>query len=48
MNLVGREPLELPDIDMKIGLQTKKRITAELSGTLQGLKDKLSEVHKIF
>ena len=48
MNLVGREPLELPDIDMKIGPETRKRITAELSNTLQGLKGKLSDVHKIF
>jgi acetoin utilization protein AcuC len=48
MNLVGREPLTLPDIEMKIGIETKKRIRAELSETLQGLKGMLTEIHGIF
>lgn len=47
-NLVGSEPLTLPDIEMNVGKETKKRITAELSETLKGLKGKLSEIHKIF
>jgi hypothetical protein len=47
-NVVGREPLALPDIEINVGTQTKKRITAELSLTVQGLKDNLSAIHGIF
>ena len=48
MNLVEREPLSLPDIEIKVGTETKKRITAELELTLQGLKEKVNEIHKVF
>jgi acetoin utilization protein AcuC len=48
MNLTDREPLALPDIEMKVGLETQKRITLELAATLQGLKEKINEVHGIF
>lgn len=48
MNLVGREPLTLPDIEIKVGSETKKRINAELDVTLQGLKEKVNEIHKVF
>jgi len=48
MNLVGREPLVLPDIEIKVGSETKKRITAELELTLEGLKEKVNEIHKVF
>ncbi len=48
MNLVGREPLSLPDIEIKVGEQTKRRISAELDKTLQGLKAKANEIHKVF
>jgi acetoin utilization protein AcuC len=48
MNLVEREPLALPDIEIKVGSETKKRITAELELTLQGLKEKINEIHKVF
>jgi len=45
---VEREPLSLPDIEIKVGTETKKRITAELELTLQGLKEKVNENHKVF
>ena len=48
MNLTDREPLALPDIEMKVGKETKKRITLELATTLQGLKEKINEIHKVF
>lgn len=48
MNLVGREPLTLPDIEINVGSETKKRINAELDVTLQGLKEKVNEIHKVF
>jgi acetoin utilization protein AcuC len=48
MNLVGREPLVLPDIEIKVGSETRKSITAELELTLQGLKEKVNEIHKVF
>jgi acetoin utilization protein AcuC len=48
MNLVEREPLSLPDIEIKVGAGTKKRITAELEVTLLGLKEKINEIHKVF
>lgn len=47
-NLVEREPLALPDIEIKVGAGTKKRITAELELTLQGLKEKVNEIHRVF
>jgi acetoin utilization protein AcuC len=48
MNVVGREPLTLPDIEFRVGIETGKRIAAELSRTVQDLKDKLTEIHGIF
>ena len=48
INMVGREPLSLPDIEMKQGVQTKKRITGELAQTLEGLKGRISKIHGIF
>lgn len=48
MNLVGREPLSLPDIEIMVGEQTKKRISAELEMTLQGLKEKINSVYKVY
>ena len=48
MNLTDREPLALPDIEMKVGKETQKRITLELAATLQGLKEKINEIHKVF
>jgi acetoin utilization protein AcuC len=47
-NLVGSEPLCPPDIDLKVGSETRKRINAELDETLQGLKQRLSSIHRIF
>jgi acetoin utilization protein AcuC len=44
-NVVGREPLTLPDIEMKPGKETQKRITSELSQTLQNLKRIHSAIH---
>jgi len=44
-NVVGREPLTLPDIEMKPGKETQKRITNELSQTLQNLKRIHSAIH---
>jgi acetoin utilization protein AcuC len=43
-NLVGREPLSPPDIEIKVGIQTKKRITMELETTLRGLKEKVNSI----
>jgi acetoin utilization protein AcuC len=48
INIVGREPLSLPDIEMRVGNETKKRISAELQVTLCGLKGLLSGIHGIF
>jgi acetoin utilization protein AcuC len=48
INLVGREALSLPDINMKVGNETKKRISAELNKTLGGLKEMLSDIHGLF
>lgn len=48
MNLVEREPLAPPDIEIKVGRETKKRITAELELAVQGLKKKVNEIHKVF
>jgi acetoin utilization protein AcuC len=47
-NLVGREPLSPPDIEIKVGTQTKKRITEELETTLRGLKEKVNGIYKVF
>ncbi len=48
INITGGEPLCLPDIEIKLGNETKKRIMAELSGTLCALKESLSNIHGIF
>lgn len=48
INYVGQEPLSLPDVPIKIGEETQKRISSELSETLQGLKKLLSEINGIF
>ncbi|MGB7544072.1 MAG: acetoin utilization protein AcuC, partial [Methanothrix sp.] len=48
MNLVGREPLSPPDMEVKVGEQTRIRINAELERTLQALKEKVNGVYKIF
>lgn len=48
INMVGNEPLSLPDINMKVGNETKKRISAELCRTLGDLKGLLSNIHGIF
>jgi acetoin utilization protein AcuC len=48
VNLVGREPLTLPDIEMNVGRETAKRINGELAKTLQGLKEKINENHLVF
>jgi acetoin utilization protein AcuC len=48
INMVGREPLSLPDIEMKVGNETKKRISVELHVTLCGLKGLLSSIHGTF
>jgi acetoin utilization protein AcuC len=48
MNLTGREPLALPDIEIKVGKETQKRITSELVATLQGLKEKINAIHAVF
>lgn len=47
-NFVGQEPLSLPDVPIKIGEETQKRISAELNETLLGLKKLLSEIDGIF
>ncbi len=47
-NLTGREPLALPDIEIKVGKETQKRITSELVATLQGLKEKINAIHAVF
>ena len=48
MNLVGREPLSPPDMEINVGEQTRIRITAELDKTLQGLKEKVDKIYRIF
>jgi acetoin utilization protein AcuC len=48
MNLVGREPLTLPDINIKIGEKTRERITAELEKTLQGLVKRVNGIYKVY
>lgn len=48
MNLVGREPLSPPDIEIKVGNETRKRITAELDRTLQGLKENINGIYDVF
>lgn len=44
-NVVGCQPMTLPDIDMKPGKETRKRISAELSETLSELKRIHSAIH---
>lgn len=44
-NLVGYIPLSFPDIDVKPGKETQKRISAELAETLQNLKRIHSKIH---
>ena len=44
-NVVGGEPLSLPDMEMKPGKETQKRITSELSGTLRELKRHHLAIH---
>jgi acetoin utilization protein AcuC len=48
MNLTGREPLALPDIEMRAGKETQKRITLELAAMLGGLKELINTVHAVF
>jgi acetoin utilization protein AcuC len=48
MNLTGREPLGLPDIEMRAGKETQKRITVELDAMLVGLKELINAVHAVF
>ena len=48
MNLVGREPLSPPDIEIKVGSETRKRITSELDRTLLGLKEKINGIYDVF
>jgi acetoin utilization protein AcuC len=48
VNLTGGEPLSLPDIELKVGQLTKKRMEGELTQTLSGLKGRLSQIHGIF
>jgi acetoin utilization protein AcuC len=47
-NFVGQEPLSLPDIPIKIGEETQRRISSELDETLLGLKKLLREINGIF
>lgn len=47
-NYVGQEPLSLPDVPIKVGEETQKRISSELNETLLGLKKLLSEINGIF
>ena len=44
-NLVGYVPFSLPDMDVKPGKETQKRISAELAETLQNLKRIQSKIH---
>jgi len=48
INLAGGEPLSLPDIEMNVGNHTRKRISAELRDTLDGLKKLHSDLHGIY
>ena len=48
INLVGREPLSPPDIEINVGEQTRIRITAELERTLQALKEKVNAIYKVY
>jgi hypothetical protein len=47
-NFVGGEPLCLPDIEIKLGKETRKKISTELVDTICGLKSRLSNIHGIF
>jgi len=44
-NVVGSEPMTLPDMSMKPGRETQKRISAELSETLGELKRIHGQIH---
>lgn len=44
-NVVGREPLTPPDLTMRPGPETQKRISAELSETLSELRRRHSAIH---
>jgi acetoin utilization protein AcuC len=48
INLAGGEPFSLPDIEMKVGNETRKRISDELRETLDGLKKIHADIHGIF
>lgn len=48
INLAGGEPFTLPDIEMKAGNETRKRISAELRETLDGLKKLHRDLHGVF
>jgi acetoin utilization protein AcuC len=44
-NEVGYVPLSLPDMDIKLGKETQKRVSAELAETLKSLKMIHSKIH---
>ncbi|VVB71887.1 Histone deacetylase domain protein [uncultured archaeon] len=44
-NEVGYVPISLPDMDIKLGKETQKRVSAELAETLQSLKAVHSRIH---
>jgi acetoin utilization protein AcuC len=44
-NEVGYVPLSLPDMDVKLGIETQKRVSAELAETLKNLKRVHSKIH---
>lgn len=44
-NEVGYVPLSYPDVDMKLGEETQKRVSNELERTLENLKRIHSEIH---
>jgi acetoin utilization protein AcuC len=48
MRSVGRPPLSLPDIKIKVDRGDKEKAMAEVQETIKGLKSSLSEIHGIF
>ena len=44
-NVVGYVPLSYPDLDLKVGKETQKRISAELAETLEKLSGVHSKIH---
>jgi acetoin utilization protein AcuC len=44
-NEVGYVPLSLPDMDMKLGKETQKRVSSELAETLRDLRQVHSKIH---